>query len=194
MNKVSVLVEGYAREWGGSGWEVSSSVVLVEGDKYKIICDPGINLELLSKGLEKEGLKYTDIDYVFLTHTHIDHSYGMALFSKAKVLDFLSIYERDTEDLHGGEIFGTNIKIIATPGHTVDHCSLMVPVKNGVNIVAGDTFWWAEDEEQKIDEHSLLTKKDPIRGVDQKILLESRKKILEIADFIIPGHGKMFEV
>ena len=194
MNKVTVLVEGYAREWGSSGYEASSSVSLVETDKYKIICDPGINLELLSKGLKKEGLKYADIDYVFLSHTHIDHSYSMALFSKAKTLDFLSIYDGDTEDLHGGEIFGTNIKIVATPGHTVDHCSLMVPVKDTIYIVAGDVFWWVEDEEQKMDEDSLLTKKDPIRGVDKKTLLESRKKVLEMADFIIPGHGKMFEV
>jgi hypothetical protein len=29
---------------------------------------------------------------------------------------------------------------------------------------------------------------------DEKALKESRKKILEIADYIIPGHGKMFKV
>jgi len=193
MNKVSVLVEGYAREWGSSGWEASSSVVLIQTDKYNILCDPGQNLDLLSKGLVKKNLKYSDIDWVFLTHTHIDHSYSMACFPEAKVIDFNSIYNRDTQDLHKGEIPGTNIKIMATPGHMVDHGSLVVPVNSVIYVVAGDVFWWAEDEEEKTDRHSLLSKKDPIEGVDDKILLESRKKILEIADCIIPGHGKMFK-
>jgi hypothetical protein len=29
---------------------------------------------------------------------------------------------------------------------------------------------------------------------NEKDLKESRKKVLEIADYIIPGHGKMFKV
>jgi glyoxylase-like metal-dependent hydrolase (beta-lactamase superfamily II) len=29
---------------------------------------------------------------------------------------------------------------------------------------------------------------------DKEKLKESRKKILEIADYVIPGHGKMFKV
>ncbi len=31
-------------------------------------------------------------------------------------------------------------------------------------------------------------------GQDMKKLVDSRKKILEIANFVIPGHGKMFKV
>ncbi|MFH1522900.1 MAG: hypothetical protein ABIE43_03730 [Patescibacteria group bacterium] len=33
-----------------------------------------------------------------------------------------------------------------------------------------------------------------VKGVDMKTLIESRKKLLKISDYIIPGHGKMFKV
>jgi hypothetical protein len=40
---------------------------------------------------------------------------------------------------------------------------------------------------------SLMERKDPyVKNESQ--LIESRKKILKIADYIIPGHGKMFKV
>lgn len=194
MKRIKVIIEGYAKEWGSSGWQASSSTTLIQTDKVNILCDPGINLDLLSEGLAKENLEYSDIDWIFLTHTHIDHCYSMARFPKAKILDFLSVYSTDIEDLHSGEIPGTDIKIISTPGHTADHSSLAVPVNNKIYVAAGDVFWWAQDEKMEVDKQSLLSKKDPVRGVDDKALLESRKKILEIADYIIPGHGKMFEV
>ncbi len=58
--------------------------------------------------------------------------------------------------------------------------------------MAGDTFWWTDDEEQKID----VEKQDDAHPdeVNMKNLIESRKKVLKIADYIIPGHGKMFKV
>ena len=37
----------------------------------------------------------------------------------------------------------------------------------------------------------MTPEKDPMAW-DQKELEKSRKKVLEIADYIIPGHGKIF--
>ncbi|MEK7513909.1 MAG: MBL fold metallo-hydrolase [Patescibacteria group bacterium] len=185
MNKVKVLVEGYAREWGDSGYEASSTVTLISTDKQKILCDPGINWELLKAGLGKEKLKPTDIDWIFLSHTHIDHCYNMARFPKAKLFDGECIYEKDTDRVHGGEIFGLDVEIVKTPGHTTDHTSLLVTTPKGIYAVAGDVFWWLDGKEQKID---------PIEGVDQLSLEESRKKLKSLAQFIIPGHGQVFKV
>ena len=64
--------------------------------------------------------------------------------------------------------------------------------KAGIYIVAGDIFWWTNDEIQIMDV-GKVDKGHP-KEVDMKKLIESRKKILEIADWIIPGHGKMFRV
>ena len=109
------------------------------------------------------------------------------------MVDYESWYTADKQDLHDGVIPGTNLKILKTPGYTLDHASLIVPVGKLVYAVAGDVFWWAEDEEQLTDRKSLLEKKDAL-AVDQKALRKSRETILGIADFVIPGHGKTFKV
>ena len=59
--------------------------------------------------------------------------------------------------------------------------------------MAADVFWWADNEEQKTDRKSLMDHKDPYMK-NEKQLIESRNRILDIADYVIPGHGKMFKV
>jgi glyoxylase-like metal-dependent hydrolase (beta-lactamase superfamily II) len=192
MNRVKVLIEGYAKEIK-NGWLASSSTVLIESNNKKIIVDPGTNRELLLKKLDQEGLKPEDLNIVFMTHYHPDHNLLVGIFSEAMVLDDEMIYKNDKQWDHDKMIPGTDIKIIQTPGHDQFHGSLLVPSKEGNIVVAGDVFWWEDSEEQKTDRESLLSHKDPYVK-NEKDLLESRKKLLEIADYIIPGHGKMFEV
>lgn len=192
MNKIKVLVEGYARE-RGSGYEASSSATLIQTENLKIVCDPGLNVNLLEKGLADQGLIFKDIDWVFVTHWHPVTCYSVSRFTNATVIDYRCKYFPDLLDAHDGIIPKTDLKIFRTPGHTIDHASLIVPVGKTVYAVAGDVFWWDEYEEQLTDRKSLLEKKDPL-AVDEKALRKSRESLLEIADFIIPGHGKTFAV
>ena len=196
MNQIKVLVEGYVKEEGYSAYATTSSAVLVRVNQTKILCDPGLNVDLLKQAFAEEKLKFSDIDWVFLTHSHLGHSYGAALFPQAHVIDWDTDYYRGVADIYGdsGEIPGTDLKVIKTPGHSVDHCSLLVPVKNKVYAVAGDVFWWIDDEDKKTDRDSLLSRKDPQKGADMAALADSRIRLLELADFIIPGHGRMFQV
>ena len=60
-------------------------------------------------------------------------------------------------------------------------------------VIAGDLFWWRDNEKQRTDYHSLVYKKDPY-AKNQTELIASRKKVLKLADYIIPGHGRMFKV
>lgn len=189
MAKINLLIQGYARHQGDIS-ESSSSCVLVQDNDISIIVDPGVAREKILQSLLNDGLKPEDIKYVFLTHSHIDHAYGAAWFAHAAVLDNQFIYyDGDKERKHDGFIPDTELAIIQTPGHTLDHCSLMVPTDRGMVAVAGDVFWWPDDEEQKVE-----VAKDDVYAVDKKLLTESRKKILTMADFIIPGHGRMFRV
>jgi len=153
--------------------------------------DLGINKKLLLGRLKKEGLKSEDIDVVFLTHYHPDHAFLAAIFEKAIILDENTIYEEDKETDYEERIPGTNIKIIATPGHASEHFSLLIQSIKGIIVIAGDVFWWPDNERQETSRMSLLEHKDPFVK-DEKVLLESRKKVLAIADWIIPGHGVMF--
>jgi len=191
MTEVKVLIEGYARKKDNE-WVACSSVVLIK-DKVNVIVDPGTKRKLLLESLEKEGLKVEDIDYVVITHYHIDHSFLAAIFSNAKLLDSTWMYIDDKILEHSGHIPETNIEIIPTPGHAKEHCSLVVPTEGGKIIIAGDLFWLRSDEKQETSTNLLIDTNDPFVK-DKKVLRESREKILEIADYIIPGHGKMFKV
>lgn len=191
MDKVKVLIEGYAREIK-RGWLASSTVTLIQNDDKNIIVDPGCNRNRLIEELAKNDLKPADIDFVLLTHSHGDHSLLAGIFENAKVITPTEIYNNDNQVEIENKIQGTDLEIIQTPGHSPEHCSLVIHTEEGVYIAAGDVFWWSDDEIQKIDiekiDNAHLTE------VNMENLTESRKKILKIADYIIPGHGKIFKV
>jgi len=194
MAEVKILIEGYAREENNSEFASSTTVLIKEGD-LNIIVDPGMNRKQLLDALGKENLSTGDIDYVVLTHYHLDHSLLAGIFENAKVLDNGEIYSWDGKiEAHGGKVPGTDIEIIKTPGHDMFHCSVLVKTEEfGKVAIVADVFWWRDDEEQKTDYESLINKEDPYMKNEEE-LKESRRKVLEIADWIIPGHGKMFKV
>lgn len=194
MAEIKVLIEGYAREEGGVE-AASCTTTLIKENDLNIIVDPGMNRKLLLEALKKEKISIKDIDYVILTHTHIDHCLLAGIFERAIILDDTSTYAFDGKIKgHDGKVPETNVNIIKTPGHDQFHCSVVVDTKDlGKVVVAADVFWWADNEEQKTDRESIMNHKDPYMK-NKKQLMESRNKILEIADYIIPGHGKMFKV
>lgn len=189
MNKVQILIEGYARINPDGTWDASSTTTLITTDKLKIIMDPGCNRKLLLESLRKENLKTSDIDYVFLSHYHPDHSLLMGIFENATVFDSIQ-YQKGPIGGETGEFLpDTDIKIVKTPGHTSDHASLLVNTNEGKILIGADVFWWKDGERQKadVDAHDDFAS-------DQSTLRLSRSHVLQIADYIIPGHGKMFKV
>jgi len=192
MAEVKVLVEGYAREKDGV-LLASSSTVLVKDSGLNVLVDPGANKELLFKALKKEGVGLEDIDLVHITHYHPDHILNIRLFPDTDVLDGGTIYRGDKEISFSDKIPNTSIRIIETPGHANEHTCLFVETEKGKIVIAGDVWWWTDDQKQRTDRKSLLNHKDPY-AKDKPALLRSRKKILNLADYVIPGHGKMFEV
>jgi len=187
MTKVKVIIQGYAKETK-DGWLASSTTTLIEDSGKKIIVDPGINKTLLLKNLKRESLTPDDIDIVFMTHYHPDHVFLASIFEKAIAMDGDTIYKKDKETEYEGVIPGTKVKVIPTPGHAHEHCALLVKTDKGNVVIAADVFWWMDNEKQKVD----INKEDPFTK-DKKALVKSRKKILEVADWIIPGHGEMFK-
>ena len=191
MNKVEVLIEGYATITD-KGWKASGSTCLITTESgLKIITDPGANRDILLQKLREKGLRVEDIDFVFLTHHHLDHAMLAGIFPNAKVVDEEAIYTQD-DAIEGTEgIPGTNMTIIATPGHEAGHGILVVPeTEKGTIVIAGDNFWWKTDEEQKL---SLELDMPDDFAEDMEVLKNSRAKVLEIADWVVPGHGRMFQ-
>lgn len=190
MNKVKILIQGYAKK-SDNGWIASSTVTLVQSNGKNIVVDPGCNRQKLIESLGRNKLQTSDIDYVLLTHSHTDHILLDGIFENAKVITSVEIYDNDYQIDHRGKIYELNLEIIKTPGHSVDSRSFVVETDKGIYVIAGDVFWWMDDEEQITDQKNLL-EHDDLYVKDKEALIKSRKKILDVADFIIPGHGKMF--
>ncbi len=193
MAEVKVLVEGYAREEDDAEF-ASCTVTLIQDNGKNIIVDPGMDKNLLLEALEKENLKPEDIDFVVLTHMHPDHILLTALFESAVVVDISETFSFSGKiKSHDGKVPGTSIELIKTPGHDPGQCSVVADTDKGKVVIASDLFWWTDDAEQKTGRESLMSLEDPYMK-DKDALMKSRKEVLEIADYIIPGHGKMFKV
>ena len=193
METIKILIEGYAKKLV-NGWVASSTTCLITTGDKKIITDPGCNRKKLLDALKKEGLTTDDIDYVFLSHRHLDHILLAGIFEKAKCVTFDTnlIYDEDVLLEFDKYVLGDDIEIVSTPGHVNEHLSLVVNTPEGKVAIAGDVIWWLDNEEQAFN----LNQKDHNQAVDMSMtaLVESRKKLLKMADFIIPGHGKKFSV
>lgn len=185
MSKVTVLIEGYVKD---DSERVQGTVTLVQDNGHNIVVDPGMTYDprAIGDALKKQGLQPDDIDTVFITHHHPDHTRYMGQFMGARVYDYESIYASD-KWLDGGDGYHItpNVKIMHTPGHTRQDATLVVT--NVANIkqknpctVAICHLWWHQG------------KQDDPTAEDMKRLNQSRQKVLELADFIVPGHGPMF--
>ena len=76
--------------------------------------------------------------------------------------------------------------MLDTKGHTVDHKSLLVKVGDIKIVVAGDAI--------VTPTHYIMDDIWRYAGsTEVKEAFRSMKKIIKIADYIIPGHGTLFQ-
>jgi glyoxylase-like metal-dependent hydrolase (beta-lactamase superfamily II) len=186
-------------EFGGTG---GSTVTLIQGEK-NVLVDTGFerslheepvnekrNHEILTYLLQRHNVSPKDIDTVIFTHLHQDHTGNYALFPRATL--GMSTHCCDmcllphSEPLQDGEEIMDKVSVLYTPGHTKGHLSVKIDLEDTI-VIAGDAI---------VSLTYLLQKKhwcyNPDYYSDQKSF-ESVQKILEIADFIIPGHGSIFK-
>jgi N-acyl homoserine lactone hydrolase len=159
----------------GTILDARSSVTLISTGTRRIIVDTGLvgEEEIILKRLADRGLKPEDIDSVINTHAHLDHIGNNFLFTMAKVLSPKE-----------GDQIAPGVKIIETPGHSMDSISVVVRSQKVV-VLAGDalpTF------------SNYLKGIPPAHHVDRGLACRSMSRILKIADVVIPGHGCPFSV
>ncbi len=186
MVEVKVLIEGSVKAVKRGVTKVVGTTTLVRDGAVNLIVDPGMlrNASDLLSSLRREGLTPGRVNCVFVSHHHIDHTRNIALFPNAKVVDFWAIYDRDRWIDHDGDGYriSKNVKMLQTPGHTEEDASLAIRTDKGTYVTTH--LWWHED---------FTPKKDPLAW-NQRLLEENRKRVLKIADFIIPGHGKIISL
>ena len=110
------------------------------GARRSVVIDPGPPDEShLDAVAEQAG----DVGVVLLTHHHLDHSEAAKEFAErvgcgVRALD--PEYRLGSEGLGGGdvvEVDGLEIRVVATPGHTADSLSFVLPAEAAV--LTGDT-------------------------------------------------------
>ncbi len=192
-NKVAVLFEGYVAPIEGREFipgtrddgarKVAGTVVLVQGPGITLVADPGMvpDRALILDALKKKGVPPANVTHVFISHHHPDHTVNIALFPNAEVVDFWATYHGDLWEDHSDNYdIAPGITVMRTPGHTKEDASLLVKTSKGNYVLTH--LWWQADKTPAVD---------PLAW-SQKAIDQHRKRILEIADWIIPGHGKMF--
>ncbi|KAF8763732.1 Metallo-beta-lactamase domain-containing [Argiope bruennichi] len=82
-----------------------------------------------------------------------------------------------------------NIKIIGTPGHTLSDVSVIAKNTDlGTVAIVGDLF----EREEDILNPTLW--KTTAGSENPNLQYQNRKRILNLANYIVPGHGPMFKV
>ncbi|UCH88388.1 MAG: MBL fold metallo-hydrolase [Thermoplasmata archaeon] len=196
MNPMIILPGVLVRDSAGNILDASSTVTLIRSeDKGNILIDtgePSRRLELLSALKKKAGMVPADINFLVVTHSHIDHVGNNELFVNANILahktDFLG---------RGGKCFGiTLIKegyviseqprayVIETPGHTRGSISVIVE-SDKIYAITGDALPIEDNYKQWVP---------PGINIDPALAIKSMERIVKIADVIIPGHDNMFEI
>jgi glyoxylase-like metal-dependent hydrolase (beta-lactamase superfamily II) len=199
MAEVKVLIPGVHRLTADETVEVWCTTTLIKSD-INIIVDPGsyINRDNLISALKAENLAPSDIQAVFLTHTHIDHTTNMYLFSHAKIYSRLisGQYKGQYQMIEKGLVYrfdllnqpiAHEVQFIETPGHSIDSATLQVYTDEGMVAVCGDAI-----ANESFADSGKFPEKFLVYDMDK--YNESRKKILDSADWVVPGHGEKFKV
>jgi len=162
----------------------SCTISLVREGKIKMMVDTGNECDKnkIIKGLAKHKLTPGQITHVVNTHYHPDHTGCNYLFNKAEIITSGESHKKDRYKLYEGDFDVTrHIKIAHTPGHTEDDCSVLVKTEQGIVAIVGDLFWRGQDDK-------------PAFIDDKRQLHKSRNHILDISDYVVPGHDKQFKV
>jgi len=141
----------------------------------------------LASQLEALGVKPADIQFVAVSHTHGDHIGNVELFPQAMLLVQKAEYdwpgpnnaprfkpEHPVTKLDGDkDVFGDgSVTILATPGHTPGHQSLLVKLpKTGALVLSGDAVHFQANWDHR---------RVPANNVDQEQTKASMERIAGI--------------
>ena len=191
--RVFVLKEGTIdREPDGTILDASSSVTLIMAGDTSILVDTAMpqDAEEIEKALEEQDLTPEDVDMVVNTHCHADHTGCNRIFVNAEVV--VHKQEGAARCVSGKvrRIEGTNeelvpgVRVIHTPGHSRGSISVVAETKLGTWVMAGDALPTPDN---------YVAWVPPGINYDTEVALASMRRIVDLADTIVPGHGPPFK-
>lgn len=165
----------------------------IQSEGEAAIIDP---LREIQPYIDKANAENAKIKYVFETHFHADFVSGhVDLANKTGATIVYGPGAETSYDIHSatdGEVFKIGkiaIKVLHTPGHTLESSSYLLIDENGNNhaLFSGDTLFLGDVGRPDLAIKSDLTKED-LAGMLYDSL---RTKIMTLDDDVIvyPGHG-----
>jgi glyoxylase-like metal-dependent hydrolase (beta-lactamase superfamily II) len=192
--RVFVLKEGtIEREPDGTILDASSSVTLVlADDDTSIVVDTGMpqDADEIEGALAEHDLRPEDVDMVVNTHCHADHTGCNVLFTNATVV--VHREEGAARSMSGKvlrvegtmEELAPGVRVIYTPGHSRGSISVVAETDLGTWVMAGDALPTPDN---------YVAWVPPGINYDPEVALASMKRIVDLADTIVPGHGPPFK-
>ena len=205
--KIDLILPGFSLA-SDQGSFAFCGVTLIEGTK-RILVDVshyGRRTLLLDK-LKERGLTPDDIDYVFLTHAHWDHSLNADVFPNSKFLihrderqyirqpadhdwatpKYISILleSQQLQEVVDDEEIDDGIRVLAVPGHSIGSMALIIDTPEGKVAVCGDALpntWSVQSGMPRLVMH------------DAEQARQSVRKLLNTASVFYPGHDRPFQV
>jgi glyoxylase-like metal-dependent hydrolase (beta-lactamase superfamily II) len=169
---------------------------VIRGGDRTILIDPSLPAEQLIQALdERTGLPASAIDTVFVTHHHGDHRVGLAAFPAAQW--FMaereirawradsSVQEQPVLDRIQPALgdLAPGVELLATPGHTLGHTSVVFDSAGARVAVTGDAVMTADFFRHR--DYFFNT-------VNPDAAVRSLGAIGAAADIVIPGHDNYF--
>ncbi|MHA1231887.1 MAG: MBL fold metallo-hydrolase [Candidatus Helarchaeota archaeon] len=189
IKRIKIIRPGYLiRSDTGIILDARSSVVLIQTEKYNLIIDTSIKKDrnLIINNLSKHDLTPKDIDIVINTHSHHDHTENNEIFESASIYSH-HLNKKVKSDIKIKDFpfkLDKDILIIETPGHSLDCLSIILRKKH-VFAITGDSI---------PIKNNIINWTPPIINIDREMAVDSMRKIIKIADVIIPGHDYAFKL
>uniref|UniRef100_UPI00358E1D7D metallo-beta-lactamase domain-containing protein 1-like n=1 Tax=Myxine glutinosa TaxID=7769 RepID=UPI00358E1D7D len=201
-HSVSVLKEGYCYKDRHGRTRAEGTVSLITGP-CSIVVDTGgpWSTQELANALFKRGVTHESVPWVVVTHGHLDHAGGLALFPRSKIVmggdvsDGPASFTAHDFGMDGPLVLTPGVQVISTPGHTAEDVSVLVSgTRHGTVLIAGDLFEREHDDEDEPGPDETTRPSWRTSSFDQDLHVANRERALMLADVIVPGHGPPFLV
>jgi len=169
-----------------------NAYVLIRGNEAALVDTglPGTGAQF-AEVLQSAGLDWNAVNHLIITHYHNDHvgamsevmdaATGATIYAGAEDIPQIQTPHTIQAVADGDEVFG--LQIIATPGHTLGHISVLDPV--GSLFVAGDAL---------TNNENTLAVSPAQFTTDMALAEESVKKIATFTfETAVFGHGEPIE-
>ena len=200
MIKIDLLTKVFPGKSSAGALGLSTCALIRTGE-HTMLFDTGAHgvIKILEKSFADLGVSFAEVDTIFLSHLHYDHSNNVAKFPSAEIivgkkeweyahqsldewtpLEMIQYLDRERRVrlVDDGEKIFEGMTALFVPGHTPGQMALELDTPDGILVLAGDAVKNRSELEQEFADQS----------VDTSLSEASIRRIKKIADRVLPGH------